>query len=163
MEPVSWRIQGIPPVEFYQLLHGFLSKWSLTNCAPKTVIGRLYMAIDPNLQNYNYRPDNAYRFIERKVASGSACHPATLMTYGNELKILHAKVNEQANQMQKLTLDLSLIKQELQKTREELQSTKHALNDVSNELTTTKNSNIIPINKLKNGRRHMNPSNLITC
>ena len=97
------------------------------------------MAIDPNLQNNVYRPDNAYRFIEGKVASGSACHPATLMmTYGNELKTLHAKVNEQANQMQKLTLHLSLIKQELQKTQEELKSTKHALKDMSNELTTTK-------------------------
>ena len=139
VEPVSWSLQETPPVEFYKLLHGFLTKSSLTNCASKTVMGRLYMAIDPNLQSNVFRPDNAYRYIERKVASESACHPsASMMTYGNEIKTLNAKVNEQADQIKKLTCDLNLIKQELEKTRQELKSTKHALSNITNELATAK-------------------------
>ena len=139
VEPVSWSLQETPPVEFYKLLHGFLTKSSLTNCASKTVIGRLYMAIDPNLQSNVSRPDNAYRYIERIVASESACHPsASMMTYGNEIKTLNAKVNEQADQIKKLMCDLNLIKQELEKTRQELKSTKHALSNITNELATAK-------------------------
>ena len=97
------------------------------------------MAIDPNLQSNVSRPDNAYRYTERKVASESACHPsASMMTYGNEIKTLNAKVNEQADQIKKLTCDLNLIKQELEKTRQELKSTKHALSNITNELATAK-------------------------
>ena len=141
---ISWSLQGIPNVEFYQLLHPFLKKWPLTKSISRTMIGKLYMAIDPNLQKNNSRPDNVYRFIERRTTLGPTCPSTTQMIYGthnihkSELKSLHVKGDEQDDQMYQLTLDLNSMKQELDKTKQELNSTKQALNDITNELAASK-------------------------
>jgi len=75
----------------------------------RTLIGKLYITIDPNLQKKNCRPDNAYRFIERINTLESTYPPSTtLMTYNthgthkSEFKSLHAKVDELADQMHQL-------------------------------------------------------------
>ena len=128
-ETVSWSLQGISNVEFYHLLHPFLKKWPLTKSISRTVIGKLYMAIDPNLQKNNCRPDNAYRFIERRTTLGSNLPSTTLMTYSthdihkSELKSLHVKGDEQDDHIHKLTLDLNSMKQALDKTKQQLNST----------------------------------------
>ena len=75
------------------------------------------MAIDPSLQKSNFRPDNAYRFIERKVSICPSSNVMTPMTYSthdihkNELKSLHVMDDEQADQMYKLTMDFNSMKQ----------------------------------------------------
>ena len=103
------------------------------------------MAIDPNLQKENFRPDNAYSFIERKITVRPTCSSSTTLmthsthnTYKSELKSLHMKVDEQADQMHKLTLDLNFMKQKLEKTKQDLSSTRHALRDITNELAVSK-------------------------
>lgn len=109
------------------------------------MIGKLYMAIDPNLQKRIV--DNAYWFIEKIITIGSTCLPSTTLmthnthdTHKRELKSLQLKVHvdEQANQMHKLSSDLNSMKQELEKTKQELNSTRQALTDITNESAVSK-------------------------
>jgi len=62
-------LQGNPNIGFYNHLHRFLKRWSVTQGASKALIGDLYLAIDPNLQAKGYQSNNAYRFIERATSS----------------------------------------------------------------------------------------------
>jgi hypothetical protein len=50
------------------------------------------IAIDKNLQARHYRPDNAYRFIERAIESKK--HPSAAMKYGMEYLEVKALQNE---------------------------------------------------------------------
>ena len=68
-ETLSWSLRGIPDHGFYQDLHPFLKKWPRTQSSTKSSIGKFYSTIDMNLNTKSYRPDNAYRFIERLVLS----------------------------------------------------------------------------------------------
>ena len=115
----TWKLQCIPNVGFYQNLHVFLKRWTLTKSANKTLIGQLYIAIDPTLQAKGYRPDNIYRFIER--VAGLRCPQSALMNYNiqaSELTYLQTKVKEHARQMEELTTNFSSMKQELEKTKQ---------------------------------------------
>ena len=66
-ENLVWQVKGVPSVAFYRALHSYLKKKSLT----KVVIGRFYLAIDPNLykEKSTCRPDNVFRFIEGVVTN----------------------------------------------------------------------------------------------
>ena len=138
----AWKLQCIPNVGFYQNLHVFLKRWILTKSANKTLIGQLYIAIDPTLQAKGCRPDNVYRFMER--VAGSRSPQSALMNYNiqaSELTYLQTKVKEHTSQMEELTTNFSSMKQELEKTKQqlenakkELKSTQSALKDATNKL-----------------------------
>ena len=122
-----WKIQGIPNVDFYQHLHQYLKRWSLTKSATKTLLGQLYIAIDPSLEAKHSRPDNIYRFIE-KVA-GSQCLQPKLMDYNfkDEKMELQTKLKEHGTEMEKLATNFTSVQQELEITKQELQYTKKDL------------------------------------
>jgi hypothetical protein len=46
--PLQWSLNIVPIIEFFQALHQFMKRWSITRQATKTAIGRFYMAIDVN-------------------------------------------------------------------------------------------------------------------
>ena len=77
---LPWSVRGVPSMLFYQQLHRYMKKWPLSSSSTKTAIGKFYISIDKNLQDKGYRPDNAYRFIERTV--GSKQPPSATMKYG---------------------------------------------------------------------------------
>lgn len=64
--PLKWSLKGVPNVEE---LCCFLKSWRKSQQASKPKIGHFYIAIDENLQRNGFRPDNAYRFIQRVVQS----------------------------------------------------------------------------------------------
>ena len=74
---LCWQLKDVPDIGFYQELHPFLKKWSITRGASKISIGRFYIAIDPSLKG---RADNVYRFIERVAKSDQPSNK--LMSYG---------------------------------------------------------------------------------
>ena len=116
-----------------------------------------YKIQEPWLVNYTWTYVNTYTY--NKGLQARRCiqvnhlrinlPPSTVMTYSthhtnkSELKSLHAKVDEQADQMHYLTLDLNSIKQELEISKQELNSTRHALKDITNDWLSLKNNIII--------------------
>ena len=52
---------------FYSYLHPFLKTSEKTKDCSKCCIGQLYCKIDPYMSVRNFRPDNAFRFVERLV------------------------------------------------------------------------------------------------
>ena len=63
-----WEIPNTCPSNtFYFHLHPFLKIWDRTRYCTKTFLGTFYAKIDPYLKERNYRPDNAFRFVERMV------------------------------------------------------------------------------------------------
>ena len=70
---IPWQLNGLPELKFYSEMHKFLHKWPLTRSASKATIGRLYMAIDKNLQIKGQTPNNTYLFKDRMVKSHHQC------------------------------------------------------------------------------------------
>ena len=116
-------------------MHKFLHTWPLSCLSTKATIGRLYIAIDRNLQIKRYTPNNTYLFIERMVKS-SQLNEET-MTYGMENFEL-IKVKEQledcAMHIQQVTGEFTSLKRELVKTRKKLNIANNALEDKTNKL-----------------------------
>ena len=136
-----WSLHGVPCVEFYRKLHGFLKKWEKTRSLTKIAIGRFYIAID-KLQERGSSSSNTFKFIERTVSS--SLPDSSVMSYTNNsiadgaLKSLQAEVQDYQEQVDQLAShvnkqqELSQMKSEVEKTKQELIGTKHALNDITN-------------------------------
>ena len=109
--PISWKLKGVPEIEFYENLHNFLKHWSKTCSAPKGEVGKFYIAIDKNLQEKEMRPDNAYRFVEKLVTSSLPRN--TVVNYNlekNTVKELETEVKQCSEQIRKLTEDFAAMK-----------------------------------------------------
>lgn len=136
---LSWCLRGVPNVGFYQQLHRFMKKWPLSHSSTKVAIGRFYIAIDKNLQAKGYRPDNAYRFIERTVRSNQL--PTVLMNYGledNQVKTMQTEVKECSECIQKLMVDFGAMKIDFDGTKKQLGYVSQALKDVTNDMKIVK-------------------------
>ena len=120
---------------FYQQLHRYMKKWPLSSSSTKTAIGKFYIAIDKNLQDKGYRPDNAYRFIERTV--GSKQPPSATMKYGledTEVKSLEKEVKQCSECTQKLSIDFKSMERNFNKMKKQLDHADLCLRDITNEL-----------------------------
>ena len=120
---------------FYQQLHRYMKKWPLSSSSTKTAIGKFYIAIDKNLQDKGYRPDNAYRFIERTV--GSKQPPSATMKYGledTEVKSLEKEVKQCSECTQKLTINFNLMKRELDHAHQTLESIMKSIYTIMDDL-----------------------------
>ena len=80
---IPWQLNGLPELTFYSEMHKFLHKWPLTRSASKATIGRLYIAIDKNLQIKGQTPNNTYLFIDRMVKSHHQCDVSMTYTFEN--------------------------------------------------------------------------------
>ena len=89
-EHLQWTLKCIPEIGFYQELHQFLKRWSVTRGETKQAIGKFYIAIDQNLKNRGTRADNVYQLIERVCQSKQ---PSTsLVSYGADQAAADVKV-----------------------------------------------------------------------
>ena len=106
----SWRLHGIPNVEFYRKLHCFLKNWKTTRCLTKTSIGNFYITIDKQLQERGSSPYNTYRFIQQLVSSDIP--DSALMSYGCDKKIgiLRAEIRGCNEKVQ--DLDIKVIEEQ---------------------------------------------------
>ena len=133
--PLSWKLKGIPEKGFYEDLHRYLKCWPKTCSAPIVELGKFYIAIDRSLQEKEMRPDNAYRFIDKLVASTSPRN--TTVSYNHEkgaIKELKSDLKQCTDELQKLTADFAAMKLQLEDTKKELNTTQNALGDVINEI-----------------------------
>ena len=84
-----------------------------THKSIKVSIGRFYVAIDKNLHTRGFRPDNAYRFIERLTMSK---HPRnSVVRYGlvePEVNTLQTQLKECSELAHKLITDLDTLKKD---------------------------------------------------
>ena len=131
---ISWKLKGIPEIGFYESLHRFLKHWPKTRSAPIVELGKFYIAIDKNLEKKEMRPDNAYRFVERLIAS--SLPRSNVVSYNLEksaIKDLQSELKHCSDEILKLTADFAAMKLQLEDTKKELHSTKSALGDVINE------------------------------
>ena len=109
-----WSLHGVPYVEFYRKLHGFLKKWEKTRSLIKIAIGRFYISIDRQLQERGSSPSNTYKFIERIVSS--SLPDSSVMSYNLEdmtLKKLQAEVHDFHELMHQLTSQMTKQQAEL--------------------------------------------------
>lgn len=115
---ISWKLKGIPEIGFYESLHRFLKRWPKTCSAPIVELGKLYIAIDKNLEKKQMRPDNAYRFVEKLV--GSSLPRSTVVSYNLEkdtIKDLQSELQQCSDEIQKLTADFAAMKLQLEDTK----------------------------------------------
>ena len=77
-EPLLCYFKGVPCVAFYQKLHTFLKKWSVTSKLTKATIKKFYMSIDKNLSSKGWRVHYVYRFIDKLCTHAK---PDELMFY----------------------------------------------------------------------------------
>ena len=141
---LCWSLKEIPTIGFYRELHSFLKKWPPSSSATKTMIGKFYIQLDPELKKKNSsssRPDNTYKFVEKMTLSKKP--HSSQMLYGVHAKVknLQKEINGCSAQIQELSInlseredELSMMKRELEMAREELGHTKDALKDVSTKL-----------------------------
>ena len=66
-----WYLKGVPFVAFYQKLHTFLKKWSVTSKLTKATIRKFYVSIDKSLSSKGWRVDYIYRFIDKICKRGN--------------------------------------------------------------------------------------------
>ena len=138
-KPFRWCLKGIPEVGFYQELHPFLKKWSITRGTTKQTIGNFYIAIDHNLKEKGSRADNVYRFIEGICKSKKP--PDTLMSYGLdqagadrcEVKSMQLEVKDCRDQVENITTEYCELKKKFEASRRQLQAARQALRDVTDE------------------------------
>ena len=137
-EHLRWSSKGIPEIGFYQELHPFLKKWSVTHGTTKQAIGRFYIAIDQNLKDRGMRADNVYRLIERICQSKQPS--SSLTSYGPDLKaaadvrVMQTQVKECAKLVEQITSEYSELKRKFEESRKQLlRCAQQALRDVTNE------------------------------
>ena len=133
-EPLVWSLKGILNNGFYQKLHPFLKKWSVTCGTTKVAIGKFYIAIDRNLRERS-RADNVYRFIERVAKSTQL--PDEVMKYDDNsdihIKSVRVELKQSTEKVETLSMELSELRQQLEASRRQLHSANCALRDVTNE------------------------------
>ena len=65
---VSWQIPSTClKSTFYYELHNYLKQSPRMKVFSKTSIGNLYIKIDPYISERKFRPDNAYRYVDRLI------------------------------------------------------------------------------------------------
>ena len=119
-QPLHWCLKGIPEVGFYQEIHFFFKKWSVTRGTMKQAIGKFYIAIDQNFKDKGTRADSVYWLIERICQSGQASN--TLMSYGPdkavaEVKIMHTQVKECEEQVEQIATEYCELKRKFEEYR----------------------------------------------
>ena len=132
---IPWQLRGSPELRFYREMHNFLRIWPVTHSATKATVGRLYIAIDKNLQIKGHNPNNTYLFIDRLTKSNQLSEVS--MTYGIEncaLKAIKEQLQDFSTDIQKVTEEFIDLKEELAKTKKELNSTNKVLEDTTNKL-----------------------------
>ena len=132
---IPWQLKGLPELSFYSEMHKFLHKWPLTRSASKATIGRLYIAIDKNLQIKGQTPNNTYLFIDRMVKSHYQFDVS--MMYKSENYALTAAKKQLENcamNLQKMTKEFNELKQQLAMTEMKLNSVNKTLEDTTNKL-----------------------------
>ena len=135
-EHLQWTLKGIPEIGFYQELHQFLKRWSVTRGKTKQAVGKFYIAIDQNLKNRGTRADNVYRLIERVCQSKQ---PSTsLMSYGPDqaaadVKVMRTQLKECTKQVEEMTSEYNELKRKFEASRKQLHCAQQALRDVTNE------------------------------
>lgn len=134
--PLKWHLNGIPNIGFYQELHPFLKKWSVTHDLTKITIGRFYIAIDSNLKKRCIRADNVYRLINNISLSDQPSN--TVMSYGPDeaiakIKVMQAEAKHCTEQIENLSSECHELKGKFEKSRKELGSVRKALSDITNE------------------------------
>ena len=135
-EYLRWSLKGIPEIGFYQELHPFLKKWSVTCGTTKQAIGKFYIAKDQNLKDRGMRADNVYRLIERICQSKQPS--SSLMSYGSDkaaadVKVMRTQVKECAKQVEQITSEYGELKRKFEESRKQLRCAQQALRDVTNE------------------------------
>ena len=135
-EYLRWSLKGIPEIGFYQELHPFLKKWSVTCGTTKQAIGKFYIAIDQNLKDRGMRADNVYRLIERICQSKQPS--SSLMSYGSDkaaadVKVMRTQVKECAKRVEQITSEYGELKRKFEESRKQLRCAQQALRDVTNE------------------------------
>ena len=128
-------------------MHNFLTRWPLTSKSTKVLLGKFYIAIDKNLQARGFRPDNAYRFIE-KIAMLSKCCRNSIVNYGSEKIQVSTLVKECTEQVHMLMSDLSFVKTEYAEMKKQLQCIQYALEDVTSEMKAMKKQEAIYLQRL---------------
>ena len=139
----TWSLSEVPIVGFYRQLHHYLKRWPLSRLATKSMIGKFYISIDPELQTKSIctRPDNVYQFIDR-VASSKKPSSMT-MSYGLRVTIQHLQdeVKGCSTEVQELTTkvyeqdkELSTMRKEVEAASKELSETKYTLEDIAHRL-----------------------------
>uniref|UniRef100_A0A1X7VKN8 Uncharacterized protein n=1 Tax=Amphimedon queenslandica TaxID=400682 RepID=A0A1X7VKN8_AMPQE len=89
-----------------------------------------------NLNTKSYRPDNAYRFIERLVLSQCPCN--SIVKYGLESNAsLQSQVKERMEFNQKLISDLEEMKKQRDEAKRELNNTQLTVREALDELKIT--------------------------
>ena len=135
-EHLRWSLKGVPEIGFYQQLHPFLKKWSVTRGTTKQAIGRFYIVIDQNFKDRGMRADNVYRLIERICQSKQPS--SSLMSYGPDkaaadVRVMQTQMKECAKQVEQITSEYSELKRKFEESRKQLRSAQQALRDVTNE------------------------------
>ena len=115
----------------------------MSRSATKTVIGKFYVSIDPELQTKSICtcPDSVYQFIERVASSKKPC--STPMSYGLRVTIQHLQdeIKGCSTEVQELTTkvceqeeELSAMQKEVEMASQELGEIKHTLEDITHRL-----------------------------
>ena len=153
--PIPWQLDRVPDIAFYKELHHFIKKWPETCSTTKSTIGRLYIAIDKNLQLKGCSPSHAYMFVERLMS-------AKKLSYGKDIEPLGEKDQLQncTKAMEALTADYNKMKKELERTKENLRHTKCALEDVTNQMNAIQTTAMKQVSNLQTNFNSMMSENL---
>ena len=132
-EPLLWYLKGVPCVAFYQKLHTFLKKWSVTSKLTKATIGKFSMLIDKNLSSKGWRVDYVYRFINKLCKRGK---PDELMSYGMDRQVIETRaaqrdLEECTDHAENLTLKVSDLKKQLAVSKKKLHSAQLCLKELT--------------------------------
>ncbi len=125
-----WHLQTIPTVRFYQLLHQFLKKWTITRYRTKNFIGIFYIAIDDNFAGK--RPDNVFRHVDLLSKAGKDFHDG-LMSYPTKQAGLLDHTDSPGIVASHLSDEICELRDKLEISKNKLHSTNLALRDVTNE------------------------------
>lgn len=160
----AWSLSEIPIVGFYRKLHHYLKSWPLSRSATKTMIGKFYISIDPELQTKSIctRPDNVYQFIERVASSKKPC--STPMSYGLRVTIQHLKdkvkgcsteVHELTTKVCEQEEELSAMRKEVEIANQELSETKYTLDNITHRLQVVQKQRDCAHHQVKKSKKRL--------
>ena len=140
-----WYLKGVPFVAFYQKLHTFLKKWSVTSKLTKATIGKFYMSIDKTLSSKGWRVDYIYRFIDNFCTRAKPDEP---MLYGMDRRVIETRaarrvLEECTDCAENLTLKVSDLSKQLAGSRKQLRSAQMCLKELTQLEFSWKNCLIV--------------------
>lgn len=138
--PLSWCLNVMPNVDFYQTLHPYLKQWHVTCKASKTAIGKFYLAIDKFLLEKTDRADNAYRFIDN--LSKSKYTSGKQVDYGCRAEI-ERQFKECQKKLEEMKIEVAELKGKLEVSHHKMQSAHDALRTVTNDKLSLQSEKLI--------------------